>query len=360
MQIFEEQTSLNIAGAPEGALFLDIETTGLSAERSHLYLFGCLYQESGCWKLKQWLLENPFEERAALREICDFVRGFKLLIHFNGAGFDLPYLNAHALARQLDPPFLSMPSLDLFRELRCCKKLFGMAGARQKDFETFLGVRRDDKYDGGKLIEVYHKYCKTGDDVLLHLLLLHNREDVLGMAALMALLPYRDLYDPDSRLISSPPRLVNSNEALQGLSGEALLRFELERTYPVTVSAHTDDIYFTIEKNSLRLLMPLKNGELKHFFYPSSDYYYLPAEDMAIHKSVAMYADPAHRVKATAETCYIKRVGTFIPILSAEYGEMYYEKAGGDRFALLTEEIISDIDLWNEVLREVFRRVRKQ
>lgn len=359
MKIFEEKCPFEIQNAPDGALFLDIETTGLSAERSQLYLFGCMFRSGDSWTLRQWLLESPFEERSALREICEFVRGFDVLVHFNGEAFDLPYLNAHALSRELDPPFLSMPSLDLYKSLRCCKKLFGMPGCRQKDFEVFIGIDREDQYDGGRLIEVYRNYCKTGDEELLRLLLLHNREDVLNMGRIHALLPFADFYDPGAQLIAGPPRLFNREKALTGTDSEALLIFDLGRTYPVTVSSHTDGFYLTIEGSALRLLAPLFDGELRHFFYPPSDYYYLPAEDMAIHKSVATYVDPAHRVKATAENCYIKRAGTFVPILGAQWRELYYDRAGGSRYALLSDELLSGTVLWNGLLHDIMDRIRR-
>ena len=45
----------------------------------------------------------------------------------------------------------------------------------------------------------------------------------------------------------------------------------------------------------------------------SKDYYYLPKEDMAIHKSVAQFVDKEYRKQAKANTCYTKKTGLFIP-----------------------------------------------
>lgn len=359
MKTFEMTPDLNIKDVPPGAVFLDIETTGLSAERSHLYLFGCLWQEDGSWRFKQWLLESPFEERRALSEISDHIGRFSLLIHFNGDRFDLPYLDIHAREREIDPPFLNLPSLDLYKQLRGCKNLFSMPGARQKDFENFLGCRRQDRYDGGQLISIYHEYCKSGDAKLLELLLLHNREDVLGMSALMDLLPYQRFNDPAAKLFDEPPVLINEEKALTSRDSSALLRFSLTHDYPYTVSSHTGGIYLTIEKSSLRILLPITNGELKHFFSPARDYFYLPSEDMAIHKSVASYVDPAYRQKATPETCYIKRAGTFVPILNEEYREVYRETPAGERFALLSHALLAETDLWNGIVHDIFDLIRR-
>ena len=54
-------------------------------------------------------------------------------------------------------------------------------------------------------------------------------------------------------------------------------------------------------------------GELKYFYPNYKDYYYLPAEDCAIHKSVGTYVDKNFRTQAKAANCYSKKYGTFLP-----------------------------------------------
>lgn len=56
-----------------------------------------------------------------------------------------------------------------------------MTHGKQKDWEQFLGLNREDKYDGGQLIAVYKDYLMSKDEDLLHNLLLHNEDDLLGM-----------------------------------------------------------------------------------------------------------------------------------------------------------------------------------
>lgn len=359
MKTFEKTIDIEIDNIPENSVFLDIETTGLSPERSHLYLFGCMWREKDKWRLKQWLLESPFEERGALGEIAAFISGFSLLVHFNGERFDLPYLDMHAAERGIPSPFLTIPSLDLYKQLRSCKNLFSMSGARQKDFERFAGNKRLDRFDGGQLIDVYRRYCTSGDAQLLELLLLHNSEDVAGMGALTKLLPYQKLNDPAVRLFETPPVLVNSGRIFAGEDDEALLRFSLSDEYPITVSSRAGDIRLTVEGSSLRLLMPLFCGELKHYFSPARDYYYLPAEDMAIHKSVASYVDPSHREKATPQTCYIKTAGTFIPVLNEDIRDVFRESPSGARYARLSGELLENIPLWNGILHDIFDLIRR-
>lgn len=70
-----------------------------------------------------------------------------------------------------------------------------------------------------------------------------------------------------------------------------------------------------IDKDAVINSIPKYNGELKHFYKDYKDYYYLPAEDQAYHKSVAGFVDKSARVQATARTAYTKRAGTFVPVL---------------------------------------------
>ena len=62
------------------------------------------------------------------------------------------------------------------------------------------------------------------------------------------------------------------------------------------------------------LFLPVYSGELKYFYPNPSDYYYLPLEDCAMHKSVASFVEKEYRKKATAATCYTKKTGTFLPL----------------------------------------------
>ena len=67
---------------------------------------------------------------------------------------------------------------------------------------------------------------------------------------------------------------------------------------------------------------------LKYFYSNYKDYYYLPAEDTAMHKSIAEFVDKAHRQKATKANCYTKKPGQFLPqwtLLFAPYFKKSYE-----------------------------------
>ena len=65
--------------------------------------------------------------------------------------------------------------------------------------------------------------------------------------------------------------------------------------------------------NRGKIRVALYVGELKFFHPDFKDYFYLPEEDTAIHKSVSSYVDKDHREQAKASNCYTKKSGEFLP-----------------------------------------------
>lgn len=356
MKIVEKRLHLNInaENLPDGALFLDIETTGLKKETTHIYLFGCMSRDDdGTWLFRQWFLDSPFEEGEALTDIIDYITKFKILVHFNGDRFDLPFLDYHARERSLSSPFLEMSSLDIYKKVKPLKKLFHMENARLKSFERLLGVYREDKYGGGELIDVYRTYQKNQSPELLKLLLLHNEEDVIGMADLLELLPYAGFFEKDAEMISAPPEVISLDER------EIFLRFALPASHRLGAVSFIDEIFFGLKDNHIDLKLPICCGELKYFYPHHKEYYYLPKEDIAVHKSLATYVNPAFRERATAENCYTRCSGSFFPLLPGCDARAFKKSADGEPYALLDENALNDVPFWNSYLRAVLYKIRK-
>jgi hypothetical protein len=78
----------------------------------------------------------------------------------------------------------------------------------------------------------------------------------------------------------------------------------------------TDDILIKSASTNLYITLTKIHATLKYFYPDYKNYYYLPNEDYAIHKSVGQYVDKEHRQTAKASNCYIKKEGIFIPLPS--------------------------------------------
>ena len=153
---FLEKTGIS----PETCLFFDIETTGLSWRRSHLYLLGAVFYTPEGWLQKQWFCQRPGEEKDLLEIFSSLLEQKKTLIHFNGNTFDIPYLMHKSTFYQMELNWDGTTSLDLYQKLLPFKKLLGLEHMRQKDLERYLGRSREDLFSGGELISLYQEYLR--------------------------------------------------------------------------------------------------------------------------------------------------------------------------------------------------------
>ena len=325
-------------------LFFDIETTGFDRNRTILYMIGCIYPEGDCGHFVQWFNDDGLSEPEILQAFSELMKKDAwTLVTFNGESFDIPYLKHHSLLNELDLPIEKMPSLDLYRIMRPFQQLYQLQHGGQKYWERFLGIYRDDPYNGGELIEVYRSYLQKKEDRDLHDLLLHNEEDILGMIQLMDLLPYHSL--------------VTGNYSLKDIEITDLAQsslFQFSSYMDPTEQEETEDFFpeifphdpdrmiscvhfqgtldsplprplvvggkqglFTGEAQDIHLYLPIYTGELKHFYKKYRNYYYLPEEDRAIHKSVGQFVDKAHRQQAVAANCYMRESGLYLSLPEA-------------------------------------------
>lgn len=321
---------------PEGSLFFDIETTGLSRRNSHLYMIGAIYKEADQLQFIQWFLQRPTEEATVLQEFSALLQHVHTVIHYNGQTFDVPYIREKCSHWGLKDPFSEdrqIQSLDLYRKVFPLKKVLQLSSLKQKDVEILLRYPRTDQMDGKELIQVYHDYLNTADEKALHLLLLHNRDDLFGMltiygfhAALLQLtgqssgvrtgvLPSETAAQAaqDKEADSSSPERVAEKMNLQLSLDEDILKIciELPASFPVGLTITNDYGSLCTDQNTLILSLSGYRGSFRHYFSNYKDYFYLPLEDTAIHKSVGIYVDPSCREKAKADTCYTKKEGLF-------------------------------------------------
>lgn len=287
-------------------LFFDIETTGFSGDTSRLYLIGCTYHDGFGWRMIQWFADSRQAEAEVLTAFFTFLSRFRVLVHFNGDGFDIPYLLKCCRRLGLPYRFDSVRSVDIYKKIKPLRTLLGLESMKQKAIEAFLGVSREDKYSGGQLIDVYREYLMTREDSLRQLLILHNEDDLKGMPSILPILNYADLFEAPLSLVS--------RELSRPQEGAVLsLTWESPFAVPIPLEYCRGPLSLELHHNQLTAHILLYEGELKYFYPNYQDYYYLPLEDTAVHKSVGGYVERSARKKATARTCYTKKAGLFLP-----------------------------------------------
>lgn len=301
----------------EELIFFDIETTGFAAEISSVYLIGVVYFQDGHFYTIQWFADTYDSEKKLLTQFFSFLKHYQYLIHYNGTTFDMPYLLKKCKQYNLEFDFSHIISWDIYKLISPYKAYFPIKSLKLKTLETFLNIHRDDTYDGKQLIKIYVDYMKakfsydTSQNTLLETLLLHNYEDIVNLLPCCSILFYIDWFQKDPII-----------QDIQ-LFGDTLI-FHLKHPlaekilhlYPIcsipAIEAQKNDIYFNSTFSDAKLKVPIYTGELKYFYSNYKDYFYLPKEDTAIHKSVAIYVEKEFREKAKRSNCYIRQTGRFL------------------------------------------------
>lgn len=339
-------------------LFFDIETTGFSGDHSQLYLIGCTCLRDGSWQLLQWFADTPDAEREILCAFFEFLKQFTTVVHYNGDGFDIPYLLKRCRAHGLAYDFSAVQSIDIYRRIKPYRALLELENLKQKSIERFLGIFREDPYHGGQLIEVYHAYLRSHDKRLYDMLMLHNREDLEGMPLILPILNYPDLLEHDFTLQNQTIREdpEPSRDTHPVLVLHASSQYEVPVAISRTVSIGESSCLLTLSGSTLSLEMKLYSGTLKHFYPDYRNYYYLPFEDTAIHKSVGEYVERSAREKATPQTCYTKKTGFFLPAF-AGFGKPEFKIRYKDQLSYLEydETLFADQENLNHYLHAILR-----
>ncbi|HMF34784.1 MAG TPA: ribonuclease H-like domain-containing protein [Candidatus Lokiarchaeia archaeon] len=146
--------------------FLDIETTGLSPYYNHVTCIG-VYDGTKV---------HMFVWGQNLDEFPDFIAQFPAIATFNGACFDVPFLE-HNLG-------LSLPHVHF--DLRFLLKRLGLGGGL-KAVEHSFGLERGEVagIDGFTAVLLWRRYKETGDERYLNTMLAYNVEDVVNLEVLL-------------------------------------------------------------------------------------------------------------------------------------------------------------------------------
>ncbi len=335
----------------EKLLFFDIETTGFAAKHTTLYLIGVLWYEDGKIQIRQWFNEDGRCEGEILTAFEDFCKNFKYLVHYNGLGFDLPYLSQKSsMLNQSFHVNQTLKQLDIYKEIRSYRNILGMESMKQVAVEDYLGIERKDQYSGGELIQIYQRYVARPNPTWENLLLQHNHDDLIGMPQISKILNYKAFFE-NSEIISLETKTDADHL-------HVIFTVPDYADLPSRISFCKHDIYLHAYGQNAILELPIYTGILKHYFTDYKNYYYLPEEDMAIHKSVATYVESQRRERAKKSTCYVKKEGCFIPCSDADYTEVFrFDETASACYQTLESFIDSDIHQQNHYIKKILLKI---
>lgn len=184
---------------------LDTETTGLSGGCGTLpFLVGLTYPDSsGQLTVEQWLLCEPAAESTMLKEMLRVLAPVVPIISWNGRTFDIPLLNNRLILCRLGHPLDGLPHLDLLPVARRLWKHRSPGFALQELEVRLLGEQPRDDIPGHQIPEAYFRFLREGVATQMQQILSHNREDMVNVVRLLALLE-RDRCAEDACLLDGP------------------------------------------------------------------------------------------------------------------------------------------------------------
>ena len=359
LESFTIEYPLETIAPLEKILYIDIETTGFAAKNSSIYLIGAAYYAKESWNIIQWFATGYDQEEEILKEFYEFSKNFEHFIHFNGNTFDLPFIKQRGSCYDIAFDFSTYDGTDIYKRIAPYKTILHLEHCKQRDIELFLGIQREDLFHGGELIEVYKKYVENPDDIAFQALIQHNLDDMKGMLRITPILAYHDLFHTP---VKAKQAQANYYTDINGQKRqELIMRISHPASLPVALSIHHNNCYYSGEGKSGSLRIPLYEEEMKYFYSNYKDYYYLPAEDTAMHKSVAGFVDKAHRIPALASTCYTRKHSTYLPEWDATFTPFFkrdYESK--ELFIELTEEFKSDRTTFSHYAQHVLQMLAAQ
>jgi uncharacterized protein YprB with RNaseH-like and TPR domain len=153
----------------DSAAFIDIETTGLSKSRNKITIVGIYDGKESKIYIRDINLDDIVEEFSK----------YKLLVSFNGARFDLPFIKSE---------FPEIEFKQLHIDLLYPLKRIGYDGGL-KNIEKLLGISRGDdtrSLTGFDAVKLWKKY-ERGDREALDKLIKYNREDIVNLKVIIEL-----------------------------------------------------------------------------------------------------------------------------------------------------------------------------
>ena len=335
-------------------VFLDIETTGFSPKNSVCYLIGFARVTNSHLICRQTFSDTPDDEASMLKSFINSIDASSILITYNGSNFDIPFIESRCKHHDICADILSRcRQIDIYSHIKKLSRLLKLDNLKQKSIEQFCNIKRDDIYSGGELIEIYKEYIikyklhNNDAAIALNSLIGHNRDDVMSLPLICPVLLYNSiLHICDCSDIQLSDAIISNS----------CINYTLKSVipYPGRLTLSCNKTVFEISGYSITCLVPVINDTLKHFYNDYKNYYYIPAEDRAIHKSIAEYVDRSNKEKANKSNCYTKKDGYFIPYYDeTKYPCFKYEYNDKLFYIQYDEERLNDKDFIMKYLQDI-------
>lgn len=200
------------------ALFLDLETTGLSGGSGVIpFLVGLGYYQGDHFHVLQYFLGEPGAEERMVAELAEFFSemDFQSLVTYNGKAFDLPLLETRFIINRQPLVLSGIPHLDfLFPARRLWQHKYESCRLYNLALEVIYTGRTED-IPSAEIPWRYFQYLQTGSYDLVEPIIYHNAEDILSLLGLVIsggqiFASDQETYRPDAMDLFGAGRIMES------------------------------------------------------------------------------------------------------------------------------------------------------
>ena len=166
------------------ALFIDLETTGLSGGTGVVpFLVGLGYYRDDKFWVSQFFLGDLAEEERMIQDISQFFldMNFQSVVTFNGKGFDMPLLETRFILYRRSFHLSSLPHLDFLYSARSLWRHKYESCRLYYLSREIVEADRSEDIPSAEIPWRYFQYLKTGNFALMEPVLYHNQEDILSL-----------------------------------------------------------------------------------------------------------------------------------------------------------------------------------
>ena len=259
MKIIETKTES--PGLDKNSCILDITASGRFWRTSNLEAVSLITKGLGL----SFISEKESDEYDMLASLSERLEACGEIITFNGNSFDLPHLKRKYAAYGMPDPLQGKNFRDLFLEYRPLKGLLSLESGKLESFAAKLPGFSADMSDAEKTLLI------------------------LAYDALLSL--FRGEYEFES---------VSDTEIPDAL----VFMIRLREAFRGSFSTHDEIYHLLVDGQHAALCAHLREGKLRCYLTGYSDYYFLPREGYAVHKTIAEYVDPSRKEKAVRENCF--------------------------------------------------------
>lgn len=388
--LFKKTTDIMFPGSDkEQILIYDIDTTSFEAANGCIFLIGVMFYQNDELHFLQLFSESIDEEALIIGKFFDIVENYNVLLSYKGESFDIPFIGKRLYALKQNELYkkftmLRSRSYDIASEIMSVKASLSFSSTKLDYLRKKCGQQVPERISGENISKFYVEHIAAAKlRKLLETTGNAANHDMIGEYHPKPVIDELAHIKPDSgdRFLSDI--LYRNRENIESVI--YLLRlsriFSMRKgCFNVNISTGYDDIsvgcddigvesslinnngtvLFAYSADNFELTVPISvvSVSLKQFYPNYKDYYYFPAEDMAVHKSIAEFAASGSKKKATAKTAYRNVSGRFIPVPGAyarsesnKDASFYKAEFDSDDYYIPVDELLSLKD--NEKIKEL-------